>query len=737
MDKILIITPDIIGPVKGGGIGSAFFNLAVFLRKEGYSVEILYVLGDYRETKESINYWIDYYRNLDIKFIPLIGEKYEKVKSYVYRDYAYRVYLWLKEHKEKYKIIIFPEWMGSLYYVLLVKRLSLDFQDKIFIANVHSPEIWAYLGNFKLPDFVDLVERDYMERKCIAWADILVSPSQYMLNWLKENKFELPEKHYVISNIFSGVLNKVLKNEFQAKYEEITELIFFSRLEIRKGLKLFIDTLYRLDEEIINKIRKITFLGKALIGDFDSVKYINERLDELKRRYKFEVEIITDKSRDEALKILQDRRGSALVLIPTLIDNLPNVVYECMELKLRFGVSRVGGIPEMIEEGAVEEVTFEPNPSALAEFIKKAIEKGIPLVKPSSFVSNAKHEWLNVINEASKKQPIKSTEKAYPEIKSSLEKPKVTVCIVHYERPHLLEGAIQSVLEQTYENLEVVLVDDGSRSQKAIDMLDNLNRSIFQKRGWKIIKQPNKYLGAARNTGLKNAAGNYIFFLDDDNRLLPNCIERMVEVALKTSADIVTCALYYGEDLESREELKIWNFVGPDLGSGVFRNVFGDANALWKRESILKLGGFSEIYGVGHEDWEIYAKAVIAGLNLVYIPEPLVLYRVDKYGMLRSGNLWLNHARSYMPFYRFNPFGLGTALGYAIFLHLSKHFDSLSLSISKSGPSGIIERFYRKFKILLYKFTEEPHLVKKFCLYLKKRGIKYTLKKTYEYLKNL
>ncbi|MGB9763588.1 MAG: glycosyltransferase [Minisyncoccia bacterium] len=726
---ILIITPDIFGPVKGGGIGTAFYNLALFLTNKGYKVEILYVLGNYRETKEDIEYWQKFYEKIGINFIPLKDKKFEKVASHLYRDYAYKVYLWLKENQRRYKIIIFPEWQGSLYYVLLAKKISLEFLNNIFVVNTHSPEMWAYLGNYKLPDFVDLVERDFMEKKCIEWADVLVSPSAYLLNWMKKCGYILPKESYIIPNVFYK--NEIFNGEErEASFGKIRELIFFGRLEIRKGLKLFIDALYKVEDSFFKDVKKITFLGKALRGNFDSVSYIKTLIKPLKEKHDFEIEIISDKNREDALKILSNRKREALILIPALVENLPYVVFECLELRLRFGVSKVGGIPEMIDESFLESVTFEPNPTSLAKFLMKAIEKDVPIPKPSKFLIEGETKWLDLIEELiEKKALLERTKKNYLFLKPS-NGPLVSVCLVHYERPNFIEKALESLLVQTYKNFEVVLVDDGSRSKEALEKLSYLEENIFKPRNWKIVKQENKYLGAARNNGVRHSSGEYIFFLDDDNRLVPEALEKFVEVALETSGDIVTSALWYGEDLDKKEDLKIWSFLGQDLGGGVFRNVFGDASALWKKESFLKIGGFSENYGIGHEDWEIYVRAVLLGLKLVYIPEPLVLYRVSQSGMLRSGNFWMNHVRSFLPYYEINPQGLGTALGYALTLHLSKIFQESYLS--ENNEKSLIIKSKKVFNAIVNK----PELIKKFFVYTKERGFFYSLKKVYEFLKS-
>lgn len=84
--------------------------------------------------------------------------------------------------------------------------------------------------------------------------------------------------------------------------------------------------------------------------------------------------------------------------------------------------------------------------------------------------------------------------------------PLVSVIIVHHNRHLLLKQAIESIEAQTYQNFEVIVVDDGSTDPDAIKYLAELSWQWWENTGWRIIKETNRYLGAARNTG-----GNVLF----------------------------------------------------------------------------------------------------------------------------------------------------------------------------------------------------------------------------------
>lgn len=101
---------------------------------------------------------------------------------------------------------------------------------------------------------------------------------------------------------------------------------------------------------------------------------------------------------------------------------------------------------------------------------------------------------------------------------------------------HLLEQCIESILNQKYDNLEIIIVDDGSKKEYAekMDRLKEKSDII------KIIHQSNGGEGAARNTGIENSTGEYIIFVDSDDMLAEGWIEYAIKEANKNDADVVS-----------------------------------------------------------------------------------------------------------------------------------------------------------------------------------------------------
>jgi GT2 family glycosyltransferase len=143
-------------------------------------------------------------------------------------------------------------------------------------------------------------------------------------------------------------------------------------------------------------------------------------------------------------------------------------------------------------------------------------------------------------------------------------------------------------------------------------------------------------------------------FMDDDNFARPEEISTFIKVARHTNADVVTCCMEYFEGTDAPrltgKPVTRWVPLGPDVAAGYFRNCYGDANCLVKRSTFEKLGGFTEIHGVTHEDWEFLANAALKGCHLEVIPESLFYYRYTPDSMIRSTNKYRNHMRHIRPY---------------------------------------------------------------------------------------
>lgn len=113
------------------------------------------------------------------------------------------------------------------------------------------------------------------------------------------------------------------------------------------------------------------------------------------------------------------------------------------------------------------------------------------------------------------------------------EKPTVSVILPTYNRAHLVGRAIQSVLDQMYQDFEIIVVDDGSG-----DNTEEIINGFTDTRIRYVKHQKNKGGSAARNTGIKLAKGKYIAFQDSDDEWLPDKLEKQMKAFKKASDEV-------------------------------------------------------------------------------------------------------------------------------------------------------------------------------------------------------
>ena len=202
---------------------------------------------------------------------------------------------------------------------------------------------------------------------------------------------------------------------------------------------------------------------------------------------------------------------------------------------------------------------------------------------------------------------------------------KISIIIPSYNQAQYLNSSISSALEQTVKAHEIIVIDDGSTDNSL-----EIARS-YESLGVKVISQVNKGLSAARNTGIMNATGDYIFPLDADDMLLENAIERITEIAEQTDADIISPSFKcFG--ITQNEIILIQN---PTIEDFKVANRIAYCSAI-KREALLEVGGYSPKMIWGYEDLHIWFDLLNRGKKLVTIQEILWLYRTKEKSMIHD-----------------------------------------------------------------------------------------------------
>lgn len=194
----------------------------------------------------------------------------------------------------------------------------------------------------------------------------------------------------------------------------------------------------------------------------------------------------------------------------------------------------------------------------------------------------------------------------------------ISIIVPVYNVENYLADCLDSLLKQTYKNIEIIVINDGSpdRSQKIIDQYAKKDSRIVP-----LIKE-NGGLSDTRNFGIKHARGKYIGFIDGDDYVEPDMCEKMYKKAIKENSDIVECNLFhnYPDKFDVEIGKKIYD---PHEMIRMGRSVAW--NKLYKREWLKSCDVWFTI-GILNEDVEFYIKLVPFIHKISYVKEAGVHY---------------------------------------------------------------------------------------------------------------
>ncbi len=202
-----------------------------------------------------------------------------------------------------------------------------------------------------------------------------------------------------------------------------------------------------------------------------------------------------------------------------------------------------------------------------------------------------------------------------------------------YNAEAYLESTIANVFEQTYSNIELIIVDDGSTDSSP----ELLSKSAKKYSALTVLKQEKSGPYVARNLALQHAKGDFIAFLDADDYWRPDCLEKLYRALIKANADLSYCG--WQNVVENGEDGPL--YVPPAYEDGDMFAYFLKAcpwpihAALTRKSIVNKLEGFStRCYSAMDYDFWIRLSAITQ--NIVLVPEVLAFYRWHQHGQISA-----------------------------------------------------------------------------------------------------
>lgn len=197
---------------------------------------------------------------------------------------------------------------------------------------------------------------------------------------------------------------------------------------------------------------------------------------------------------------------------------------------------------------------------------------------------------------------------------------RVSVVIPCFNHGRHVDEAVESMLHQTYQDLEIAVVDDGSTERYTRQLL-----AEYAKPKTKVIRTENRGPSAARNTGIRETAGEYILTLDADDTFGPSFIERAVAILDQSpEVGVVSCWI---QAFGARKDIR------RPTGGGIveaFACHVSCGCALFRRKCWEEAGGYDEGIKIGYEDWDFWISVTEHGWLIQVIPEVLFNYRVAR-----------------------------------------------------------------------------------------------------------
>ncbi len=332
-------------------------------------------------------------------------------------------------------------------------------------------------------------------------------------------------------------------------------------------------------------------------------------------------------------------RAHDVVVVPSLWECWPYAALEALHLNRPILATSVGGLVELVKPGAsgrlVPGATGRDALQDGLEALLNADDELTGLVRAGSPLRHGRElsserEILDGYRALAAVKPRHRRSPRRPAARRLAPAPPLVSAIVPYYRSAgYVIGTIESLAAQTYSNLEIVLVNDGSFEEE-----DWVVAELAARARVVVVSQVNQGLGAARNFGIAQSRGRYVFPLDSDNVAAPELVSRSVEIleCRPEIAYVTAWSRYIDADGSPRPGPLGYQPLGNQAALVAQDNVAGDAAAVIRR-GIFDTGFAYSRELTSFEDWALYRELAHAGHFGTVIPERLLGYRVRQDSM--------------------------------------------------------------------------------------------------------
>jgi O-antigen biosynthesis protein len=582
--RVTLVANEFRGLLPVGGMGTATTFLALALARMGHSVELLFAW----QTARPIDpHWADVYRQAGVR-IRAAPETEERVEPSHFVEMR-RVEAALRARPPD--VVVVHDLGAPAYSALRLRQAGLGFENSLFVVFCHGTRRWVTeMGRrLALKDLEGVLAMSVLEQASVELADVVVSPSAYLVDWMRDHGWRLPQWTFVIPYITRSVAFGEQPSARSADGEPLQRLAFFGRLEDKKGLRPFAAGLNALEPALLEGL-ELEFVGKP------TATWTSGRVEMLfSPATKRALRVLSfEHALDQPEALARLRRSGTLAVMPSLGDNSPNTVYECLEHGIPFIASNVGGIPELIAAEDRARVLFEPTPTGVEAALRDVLSVGqVPRpVRPGFKSTDSFERWADVIG-------------LRPRARAHADAGPVDVVVVHHASSGALSRCLASLDRQRYADFRVIVV------ALASTITDEVRADL-------VLESDGCSVELARLTGLRAASAPYVVFLEGEDVADDELLMTLVRTQVRSGADVVSCGMRVVAD-DGDPTLRF--FSGESGGLGVLSNVYGNI-ALFRRSVLDDL----TVPAPGRQrdaDWPLLARLEASGARIVSVPVAL------------------------------------------------------------------------------------------------------------------
>jgi glycosyltransferase involved in cell wall biosynthesis len=544
--RIAIVASELLGRAGTGGAGTADSLLAVALGRHGYRVDLIIASG--RDIGKLTPKWTQIYESAGVNIrildrMPGVRPRYLAPTFEVHRALC----------ELQPDVAIVNDWRGLGWASLRARQAALNLTQTAFIVHCHGPGRVLVEFARKVPDTLERFGEGITERASLELADAVVSPSEWLLAWLRSHRWPVPDSAKVIQYVRQSAA--LAETPVPAANDTaIRRLAFFGQLREGKGIRIYLAALNALEPELVDSA-EVLFLGS------ESKRWPPDRIvSSLPPRLRGSTRIEAHLTREAALDEL--RRPGTLAVMPSLLDNSPNTVAECIEHGIPFVSTATGGIAELVAEEDRARVLCPPTADDLAVALRRAVtDSHFRPARPAHEAGESLRAWLEL---------IESVEAARPQARRL---PK--------------RVAVAASGEQSLE-----------RAQRLAQHTGLVEVDITHTE--------------SRRSALALTAAEWIVFLDEDDDPDDGLLDTLVAAQAATGADVITAAVRPSDDPGG-----IRLFLGDPGALGLVENQYGVIGLV---RASLAAAELVDDDGVD-PDWPLFARLALGGARIVSIPE--------------------------------------------------------------------------------------------------------------------